>query len=93
MTRDEYNEMDVANAITAWNEENKLNDGDDLYIFDNDRPELNKRFYGAYDAIEAVHNGDYDFNDYYAYISWCGLFSFSESDDDLAPWNYFNKGE
>lgn len=62
MTRDEYNEMDVVKAITAWNEENKLNDDD-------------------------------DFNDDYAYISWCGLFSFCESDDDLAPWNYFSKDE
>lgn len=93
MTRDEYNKMDVVKAITTWNEENKLNNDDDLYIFDNDRRELNTRFCGAYDAIEAVHNGDYDFNDDYAYISWCGLFSFSESDDDLAPWNYFSKNE
>ena len=62
MTRDEYNEMDVVKAITTWNEENKLNDDDDVYIFDNDRQELNKRFCGAYDAIEAVNNGDYDFN-------------------------------
>ena len=52
MTRDEYNKMDVVKAITTWNEENKLDDGDDLYIFDNDRLELNKRFCGAYDAIE-----------------------------------------
>lgn len=54
MTCDEYNKMNVIEAITAWNEENKLND-DDLYIFDNDRRELNTRFCGAYDAIEAVH--------------------------------------
>ena len=55
MARDEYNKMNVIEAITAWNEENKLNDDDDLYIFDNDRRELNTRFCGAYDAIEAVH--------------------------------------
>lgn len=46
MTRDEYNKMDVVKAITTWNEENKLNDDDDLYIFDNGRQELNARFYG-----------------------------------------------
>lgn len=93
MTRDEYNKMDITEAIATWNEENGLNDDDDLYIFDNSSPGLNARFYGAYDAIEAVNNGDYDFNDDYAYISWCGLYSFTESDDDLAPWNYFSKNE
>lgn len=93
MTRDEYNKMDVVKAVTTWNKENRLNDNDDLYIFDNDGPELDTRFYGAYDAIEAAHNGDYDFNDDYAYISWCSLFSFSGSNDDLAPWNYFSKNE
>ena len=29
MTCDEYNKMNVIEAITAWNEENKLNDDDD----------------------------------------------------------------
>lgn len=53
MTRDEYNKMDVVKAITTWNEENKLDDGDDLYIFDNGiiSVKMNKRYA---DGLRAV---------------------------------------
>lgn len=86
----DYKCMDIEKAIETWNVQ-RGNDGhdkyDDLYILDNNRENINFLCVDAYNALEMAHDGDYDFSDSYVFVEFCGLFSFSDVDDDYAPWN------
>lgn len=86
----DYKDMDIEKAIQVWNEQRE-NDGydkyNDLYILDNNRENINSLCADAYNALEMAHDGDYDFSDSYVFVEFCGLLSFSDVDDDCAPWN------